>query len=122
MQQLSVLEMEAVSGGTYSWDFSTAEKAIASLATNAISCVTGTIGGAAVGAPIGSIIGGRWGGDGGGLLGFGGIGQGVGMVWGLVVGAICGGVLGALVGFDDVYKYGTLAIEGGIDGTLNLWS
>ncbi|WP_281078487.1 hypothetical protein [Klebsiella quasivariicola] len=122
MQQLSVFEMEAVSGGTYTWDFSSVTSAITTLATNGISCVAGALGAGAIGAMIGSIIGGRWGGAGGGILGIGSIGQGVGMVWGLVVGAIGGAICGALVGFDDVYKYGTMAAEGGIDGTLNLWS
>ena len=122
MKQLSVMEMDAVSGGRYTWNFSSVSNAVTSVVTNGISAAAGIVGGAAAGAAIGTIIGGAHGGDGGGILGVGSIGQGVGMIYGLAAGAVIGGIAGGLAGFDDVYNYGTAFIDGAIEGTFVPWA
>lgn len=127
MKQLTVFEMEAVSGGAftmgaYTWDFSSFESAVSSVVYNAIDATIGVIGGAAIGAMAGSIIGGRWGGAGGGILGIGTIGQGVGMIWGAGLGAIGAATLGAFVGYTAAWPYGLKALDAMMNGTINLWS
>ncbi|MEB6635164.1 hypothetical protein [Kluyvera cryocrescens] len=122
MKQLSVMEMDAISGGRYSWNFSSVSNAVTSVVTNGISAAAGIVGGAAAGAAIGTIIGGAHGGDGGGILGVGSIGQGVGMLYGLAAGAVIGGIAGGLAGFDDVYNYSTAFLDGAIEGTFTPWT
>lgn len=121
MKQLTVFEMEEISGG-YTWDFSSVSSAITSLAGNSVELVASVAIAASAGGMAGSIIGGRWGGAGGGILGFGAIGQGVGMIWGLVVGAIGCGIAGAFVGWDTTYTEVVNLAEGVINGTTKLWS
>jgi energy-coupling factor transport system substrate-specific component len=124
MKELTVFEMEAVSGaGTenYSWDFSSFGSLVLSTFNNALSATAGALGGAVAGGFIGSIIGGRWGGEGGGILGIGSIGQGVGMLYGAAFGMAGGAVAGALGGWDDVYEFGIKALDGLVAGTLKLW-
>lgn len=114
MKQLTVFEMEAISGGTFDQLGSFFNKVIREV---------GAIGlGASMGATFGAIIGGRWGGDGGGLVGFGAIGQLVGMLGGLAIGAVTMGVYAGIIGYDDFYDLSIDAINGLIDGTFNLWS
>jgi len=121
MKQLTVFEMEAISGG-YSWDMSSIGGILTFLVSNSAVLATSATLGASVGGIYGSIIGGRWGGAGGGILGFGAIGQAVGMVWGLVVGAIGCGVAASVVGWDKTYELAMGAIAGSIDGTLTPWN
>ncbi|CAH5475615.1 MULTISPECIES: hypothetical protein [Klebsiella] len=121
MKQLTVFEMEEISGG-YSWDFSSLGNALSSMAGNAVELVASVAVAASAGGMAGSVIGGRWGGAGGGILGFGAIGQGVGMIWGLVVGAIGCGIAGAFVGWDVVSTEAIALAEGVINGTTKLWS
>ncbi|MDA3144928.1 hypothetical protein I6U06_23375 [Klebsiella pneumoniae] len=120
MKQLTVFEMEEISGG-YTWDFSSLSSAITSLASNAGELVISVALGAAVGAMAGSVIGGVHGGDGGGLLGIGSIGQGVGMIWGLVVGAIGCGIAAATVGWDQTLAVCLDVVGSVIDGTFAPW-
>lgn len=120
MKQLTLIEMESISGG-YSWDMSSFTSAMTSLASNSIELVSSIAVGGSVGGIYGSIIGGRWGGAGGGLLGFGAIGQGVGMIWGLVVGGIGLGLAAGVVGWDKTYELSMGAIQGTIDGTIAPW-
>ncbi|VUS54440.1 hypothetical protein [Klebsiella spallanzanii] len=121
MKQLTVFEMEEISGG-YSWDFSSISSTLTSLVSNGFELVTAASMGAATYGMIGSIIGGAHGGDGGGLLGIGSAGQGVGMIWGLVVGAIGGGIVGGLMGWDSMLTISTDAYNGIISGTLTPWT
>lgn len=114
MKQLTVFEMETISGGTFS--------SINDAITFAAQEVGAIALGASLGAMYGSIVGGRWGGAGGGLLGFGAIGQGVGMVWGLVVGGIGWGIAAGIVGWDTTRQYATQAIESTLNGTLAPWN
>ncbi|MFU2316234.1 colicin V synthesis protein [Rahnella sp. PCH160] len=83
MRELSVMEVEAVSGAGF------------------FSALTSAILGAAGAGSAGAIIGGMHGGDGGGVLGVGTIGQGVGMIVGGLFGIAFGAVAGAIVGWND---------------------
>lgn len=124
MKQLTVFEMEAISGGTL--DFANiAQSAINGVMDAAMFCAqeVGAIAlGASLGGMIGSVIGGRWGGAGGGLLGVGAAGQGVGMIWGLVVGGIGFGIAAGIVGWDVSFKYAKMTVESGLDGTFVPWN
>ncbi|MCU6663653.1 hypothetical protein D3C75_211950 [compost metagenome] len=124
MKELTVFEMEAVSGAGsafYTFDFSSPASFLGSVVENAFSATAGAIGGGFAGAWVGAIIGGRWGGEGGGIFGIGSIAQGVGMLFGFAAGGIGGMALGALGGWDDVYELGIEALEAGMAGTLKLW-
>lgn len=83
MRELSVMEIETVSGAGF------------------FSSLTSAILGATAAGCAGAIIGGMHGGDGGGILGFGAIGQLVGMIGGGLIGVVAGAVGGAVVGWDD---------------------
>ena len=120
MKQLTVFEMEEISGG-YSWDFSSLSSALTSLVSNGAELIASAAMAGAVGSMVGSIIGGAHGCDGGGLLGFGALGQGVGMIWGLVVGAITCGIAGAAAGWDNTLQYCLDVYGGMIDGTFTPW-
>ncbi|MBA7843776.1 hypothetical protein HV213_26535 [Klebsiella sp. RHBSTW-00484] len=113
MKQLTVFEMEEISGGSIdlmgALDFIVKE--------------IGAIGlGASLGAAFGSGYAGRWGGVGGGILGFGALGQGVGMIAGLFIGGIGFGVAAGIAGWDKTYELAQKAINSILDGTFNLWS
>lgn len=120
MKELTVFEMEEISGG-YSWDFSSLSNALLSLASNGVEATAATILGTIAGAIPGSVIGGVFGGNGGGLLGIGSIGQAVGMIYGLIVGGIGGGIAGALVGWDLTLEKSLDMLDGFINGTLAPW-
>lgn len=121
MKQLTVFEMDAISGG-YSWDFSSFGTSVASVVGNGFEAIaSGLICGAAH-AMIGSAIGGSQGGDGGGILGFGAIGQAVGMVWGLVVGGAGGALYGAMGGWEFAKDQAMAAMGGLYNGTLSPWA
>ncbi|PJR64060.1 colicin V synthesis protein [Raoultella sp. T31] len=83
MRELSVMEVEAVSGAGF-WD-----------------AISSSLLAAAGFGSAGAIIGGMHGGDGGGILGVGTIGQGVGMVAGGLMGVAAGLVGGFIVGWND---------------------
>ena len=76
MKQLTVFEMEEISGG-YSWDFSSIQSTISSFACNAVEAIAAGVLGGIVGGSFGTLIGGTQSGANGGLLGFGLIGNGV---------------------------------------------
>ncbi|HDT5146809.1 TPA: hypothetical protein QHS21_002880 [Klebsiella michiganensis] len=120
MKQLTVFEMEEISGG-YSWDFSSFSSTIASLVSNGFEAVGSAIISGAAHAMIGSTIGGSQGGDGGGIIGIGAIGQGVGMIWGLVVGAIGGAVYGAMGGWEFAQEQARAAMNARYNDTLAPW-
>lgn len=121
MKELTVFEMEAISGG-YNWDFSSFSSAVTSLAGNAVEAAGAAILGGVAGATYGTLIGGTQSGANGGLLGFGLIGNGVGMFWGLLWGAIGGAVGGAAVGWDETVRIGKESVESMISGQLVPWS
>lgn len=77
MKQLTVFEMEEISGG-YSWDFSSLGSALTSIVSNGAELTLSALLGGAVYAMTGSVIGGAHGGNGGGSLGFGTLGMMVG--------------------------------------------
>ncbi len=117
MKELSVIEMNDVSGA-YSWDFTSLSSVASSLFNNSLELFVSATLGAAVGGAAGAVIGGKHGGNGGGLPGFGIIGQSVGMIGAGLIGAICFGITGALVGWDTCKEYAMEAIDGLINGTL----
>lgn len=81
MKELTVFEMEEISGG-YTWDFSSVTSTITSLASNAVEALAiGTLGAIIVSA-VGTWIGGVQGGHNGGILGLGLLGNAVGAVVG----------------------------------------
>lgn len=120
MKQLTVFEMEEISGG-YTWDFSSISSAITSLASNGVELARSAIIGGIAGGMAGSAMGGIFGGAGGGMLGFGAIGQGVGMLYGLVVGGVAGAVAGSVVGWDLTIEKSVAMLDGFINGTLAYW-
>lgn len=75
MKQLTVFEMEEISGG-YSRDFSSVANALSSIICNGAEAIGASILGATAGALAGSAMGGIFGGNGGGILGIGSIGRG----------------------------------------------
>ncbi len=85
MKELTVFEMEEISGG-YSWDFSSLSSSLTSLVSNGVEAVGAAILGGTIAAVAGTLIGGTQSGANGGLLGFGLLGNLVGMFWGLAMG------------------------------------
>ncbi|WP_434660526.1 hypothetical protein ACMYSL_26650 [Klebsiella sp. MISC125] len=120
MKQLTIFEMEEISGG-YSWDFSSLTSAITSIASNGVEAAGSALLGGALYGMYGSIVGGSHGGNGGGLLGVGTIGMCIGGVWGLVVGAIGGAATGLALGWDKSLELLGGAMEGINKGTLTPW-
>lgn len=119
MKELSVIEMNEVSGA-YSWDMSNGLAGlIGSAVTNAAEAVSSVGLGASVGSMAGAVIGGKHGGDGGGLLGIGSIGQGVGMVAGGILGGVASGVAAAVIGWDTTLEYSKKGLDGLINGTIS---
>ncbi len=120
MKQLTVFEMEEISGG-YTWDFSSASAAFTSLASNAVEAVAiGALGGI-ICSIVGAAVGGFQGGSNGGLLGFGLIGNGVGAIVGFILGAM-GGVAGAVaLGWDKSIDILLEFVDKGLDGTFAPW-
>ncbi|STU25497.1 colicin V [Klebsiella pneumoniae] len=116
MKELTVFEMEEISGG-YSWDFSSFSSALTSIASNGVEAVASALFGGAMFGMMGSIIGGCNGGNGGGLLGFGTLGMAIGGAWGLVVGAIAS----ATIGWDATNAMISEFAEGAANGTFKLW-
>ncbi|HBM3151477.1 TPA: hypothetical protein LVM03_002240, partial [Klebsiella oxytoca] len=80
MKQLTVFEMEAISGG-YSWDFSSLGSALSSLVCNGAEAVASAVLAGTMAGMYGSIIGGAHGSNGGGIFGVGSAAAGVGMIW-----------------------------------------
>ncbi|WP_374746573.1 hypothetical protein AAHX80_25410 [Klebsiella variicola subsp. variicola] len=121
MKQLTVFEMEEISGG-YSWDFSSLGSALTSIVSNGAELTLSALLGGAVYAMTGSVIGGAHGGNGGGSLGFGTLGMMVGGVWGLLAGAIGGAITAAKLGWDKTVELTTGLLEGWNNGTFTPWA
>lgn len=120
MKQLTVFEMEAISGG-YSWDFSSVTSTLTSLASNGVEALASVALGAVVTAVTGIAVGGMLGSSNGGLLGFGLLGNAVGAVVGAIAGAI-GGAAGALaLGWDGTLGYLKQLLDSVLDGTFTPW-
>ncbi|MDN4627785.1 MULTISPECIES: hypothetical protein [Erwinia] len=117
MKELSVIEMNEVSGA-YGWDFSNfgsfALSAISNIGELAVSSVVG----GAVGALSFAYVGGRHGAEGGGLLGFGIISQGVGMVAGLVVGGVSTAIYCGATGWDTTQNLAKDLYGSFVNGTI----
>ncbi|MDU2513375.1 MAG: hypothetical protein E7D25_22710 [Klebsiella sp.] len=120
MKELSIMEMDYVSGaadtpgwGTgYIWDFSSAQSAITSLANNLFQAGAGLIG-MATGAAIG--------GNTGGNLGFGLIGALGGAIVGGIAGLVGGLTAGLFGGFDTVFQIAEDVLYAAFNGTFVLW-
>lgn len=99
MRDLSLVEVETVSGG---------------LSTGFYDSIAGAIVDGLIGASVGGLTGGANGGaaGSGGLLGFGIIAQGVGFVAGIVLGSACGVALGWVQGFSGSGDLIKLAEQG----------
>ncbi len=82
MKELSVIEMESISGA-YSWDFSSLGSAISSIASNGVEAVASALLLGAITAGGGSIVGGSHGSDNGGIFGVGTIGMMIGGLYAL---------------------------------------
>lgn len=115
MHQLTVFEMEEISGG-----------ALTDTLSDVATWVAKEIGAVALGVSIGAIMGtafaGRWGGVSGGIFGIGSIGQLVGMISGVILGGVCFGAAAGIVGWDMTLEYAQGAMNAIYDGTLNFWS
>lgn len=121
MKELTVFEMEEISGG-YSWDFSSLSSSLTSLVSNGVEAVGAAILGGTIAAVAGTLIGGTQSGANGGLLGFGLLGNLVGMFWGLAMGAIGGAIGGAAIGWDGTLGYVKETVEGILNCTFVPWS
>lgn len=120
MKELTVFEMEAISGG-YTWDFSSASAAFTSLASNAVEALGAGILGSVITACVGAGLGGFQGGSNGGVLGLGLIGNAVGAVAGFILGAI-GGAAGAVaLGWEGSVEALQSLIESTLNGTFAPW-
>lgn len=120
MKQLTVFEMEEISGG-YSWDFSSISAAVTSLATNGVEALGSVLLGGIVASVTGIAVGGFLGGSNGGLLGFGLLGNAVGAIVGGIAGAV-GGAVGALaLGWDGTMGYLKQLLDTVLDGTFTPW-
>ena len=117
MKELSVIEMNEVSGA-YGWDFSNfgsfALSAISNIGELAISAVVG----GATDAMTGAYVGGRHGGDGGGLLGFGIIAEGIGMVAGGILAGISSATYCAATGWDSTQSFVNDVYNSFLNGTV----
>lgn len=120
MKQLTIFEMESISGG-YSWDFSSFQSTITSLVSNGVEAVASAVLLGTGMAAMGTLIGGTQSGANGGIIGLGLLGNAVGMVWGLLVGAVTGAVNGAVIGWDASVAMVEEGIQGLINGTFTPW-
>lgn len=115
MKELTVFEMEEISGG-----------ALSDTMSGVVTWIAQEIGAIALGASLGALLGtafaGRWGGVSGGIFGIGSIGQGVGMIAGVILGGVCLGIAAAVVGWDVKMSYVEQGFQGLFDGTFNFWS
>ena len=115
MHQLTVFEMEEISGG-----------ALTDTLTDIMTWAAKEIGAITLGASLGALAGtayaGRWGGISGGIFGIGSIGQGVGMIAGVILGGVCFGIAAGVVGWDLTLEYAKMGVGGVFDGTFNFWS
>lgn len=120
MKQLTVFEMEEISGG-YSWDFSSLSAGVTSLLSNTVEAAGSAILGAVIVGAIGASVGGTLGGTNGGLLGFGLLGNLVGLFVGMGVGAVAGAVGATSIGWDQSISYLQDLVNKGLDGTFVPW-
>lgn len=109
MKQLTVFEMESISGGAFD---------ISSVAETAAAAVLGAV----TFGLSGTILGGRYAGSNGGILGFGILGNAVGFVWGVLAGGVGGAVVGAIMGFDRMSEMTNQWLDGIISGTTKFWA
>lgn len=121
MKQLSVFEMEEISGG-YSWDLSSISSTITSVVSNGVEATASAFVFGTVTAMWGALAAGGKAGDGGGILGFGLFGELVGVIFGAVGGAIGGAVTGASLGWDATTTYIGDSFAGAISGTFVPWA
>lgn len=129
MKELSIMEMDYVSGaadtpgwGTgYTWDFSSTQSAITSLANNLFQMGAGVIAGVVAGTIGGIACGAAVAGNTGGGLGFGLIGALGGAIVGGVAGFVGGLTAGVLWGFDTVCQIAEDVLYAGFNGTLVFW-
>ncbi|WP_136071862.1 hypothetical protein [Klebsiella variicola] len=121
MKELTVFEMDAISGG-YSWDFSSIQAAVTSLVGNGVEAVASAALGAVTWGAYGLLWGGTQSGANGGLLGFGLIGNAVGAVWGTLMGALGGAVGYATLGWEASVNESLQSMLGIIDGSFVPWS
>lgn len=120
MKQLTVFEMEEISGG-YSWDFSSFQSSVTSILSNGAEAIASAVLGSLVAAAWGTLIGGTQSGSNGGLLGFGLIGNAIGMVWGAIAGALSGAAGGAALGWDATVALVKQSYESALNGTFVPW-
>lgn len=121
MKQLTVFEMEAISGG-YNWDFSSFGAGLQTLVSNSVEAIGSAVVGGIITGAIGTLIGGTQSGANGGILGLGLLGNLVGMFWGLGMGAIGGAVGAAAVGWDTTITTAVEMAQSAIAGTFVPWS
>ncbi|EOZ2166322.1 hypothetical protein AAHW42_23010 [Klebsiella quasipneumoniae subsp. similipneumoniae] len=121
MKELTVFEMNAISGG-YSWDFSSIQSAITSLVSNGVEATASAALGAVTWGTYGLLWGGTQSGANGGILGLGLIGNAVGAVWGTLMGALGGAVGYAALGWDASVNESLQSMLGIIDGSFVPWS
>ena len=129
MKELSIIEMDYVSGaadtpgwGTgYSWDFSSVESTLASIANNGWQAIAGLIVGGVGGTLGGMAAGAAIGGNTGGMLGFGLIGALGGAIVGGIAGLVGGLTAGFFGGFDTVFQIFEDVLYAAFNGTFVLW-
>lgn len=114
MKELTVIEMDNVSGAGIMQILNGSQDLLAGLVDATVGAAIGLIGYASGGGLQGGLTGN---GSGGGLLGFGTISMGIGALWGAIQGGIFGTIMGAYNGADYVNGQITRLIDGILDGT-----
>jgi len=113
MKELTVVEMNNVSGAGVRQILNGSQGLFAGIVDSVVGCAIGLIGYASGGA----LQGGLASGSSGDLLGFANIAIGVGALWGGIQGALFGGIMGVYNGADYINGQITRLIDGILDGT-----
>lgn len=121
MKQLTIFEMEAISGG-YSWDFSSLQSSILTLVNNGAEAVVSAATMGTLGAVFGTFAGGTQAGANGGILGIGLIGNFFGLIAGFAGGAILGVAGGLAFGWEGTMTVIEAGAKGLTDGTFVVWN
>ncbi|HED2274985.1 TPA: hypothetical protein R4Y08_003765 [Klebsiella quasipneumoniae subsp. quasipneumoniae] len=119
MKQLTIVEMNDVSGAGIQQIIDGSQNVLFGLLDAAIGAVLLGFGASGAGGLQGGVTGN---GSGGGILGFGVINIGIGSIWGAIQGAVTGAVWGAYVGADTSVEYIKKGVDAWFAGTIGGWT
>ncbi|EOF4705293.1 hypothetical protein ACKWWX_003731 [Klebsiella oxytoca] len=119
MKQLTIVEMNNVSGAGLKQIINGDQGVLVGLLDAALGAVLVGFGTSAGGAFQGGVTGN---GSGGGMLGFGVITIGIGSIWGAIQGAVTGAVWGAYLGSQEGMDYVLKGVDAWFAGTIGGWT